>query len=53
MSDIDILVFGCSVTFVAVAGAYVILRERFLEHRPAAVEAEERRARRAREGGAA
>jgi hypothetical protein len=29
MSDLNLLLFGCSVSFVAVAGAYVYLRECF------------------------
>lgn len=52
MNDIDILVFGCTVTFIAIAGAYVILRERFLEHRPASVERERVRAKAAERAGA-
>jgi hypothetical protein len=31
MTDQNLLAFGCAVTFIAVAGAYVFLRERF-EH---------------------
>ena len=30
MSDLTILLYGCAVTFIAGAGAYVILRERFM-----------------------
>ncbi|MDJ0850637.1 MAG: hypothetical protein QNK04_19870 [Myxococcota bacterium] len=30
MNDIDLLVFGCAVMFLAYAGAYVFIRERFL-----------------------
>jgi uncharacterized membrane protein len=29
MSDVNLLVFGCIVTFVGVAGAYVYVRESF------------------------
>ena len=29
MSDLDLLVFGCGVSFIAVAGIYVFLRERY------------------------
>jgi uncharacterized membrane protein len=29
MSDVNLLVFGCVVTFIAVAGAYVYIRESF------------------------
>jgi len=29
MSDVDLLVFGCVVTFVGVAGAYAYIRESF------------------------
>jgi len=31
MTDQNLLAFGCVVTFIAVAGAYVFIRERF-EH---------------------
>ncbi len=30
MSELDLLVFGCSVLFLAYAGAYVLIRERYL-----------------------
>jgi len=30
MSDLNLLVFGCFVTFIGVAGAYVYIRESFL-----------------------
>jgi hypothetical protein len=30
MSDANLLIFGCAVTFIAVAGAYVYLRESFV-----------------------
>ena len=30
MSDIELLMFGCGVTFLAAGGAYLVLRERFL-----------------------
>lgn len=29
MSSLDLLVFGCAVSFIALAGAYVYVRERF------------------------
>jgi hypothetical protein len=29
VGDVDLLAFGCTVTFIALGGAYVILRERF------------------------
>ena len=29
MTDIDILLLGCGVSFIAAAGAYVFIRERF------------------------
>lgn len=29
MSDVNLLVFGCVVTFIGVAGAYVYIRESF------------------------
>jgi uncharacterized protein (UPF0333 family) len=29
MSDVDLLVFGCVVTFIGVAGAYMYVRESF------------------------
>jgi hypothetical protein len=32
MSDRDLLVFGCMVSFIAVGGAYVLLRARFQAH---------------------
>ena len=31
MTDLDILTLGCVVSFVAAAGSYVYLRQRFLE----------------------
>ena len=31
MTDPDLLVFGCVVSFVAVGGVYVFLRERYME----------------------
>lgn len=34
MSDIDLLLFGCVVSFIAVAGAYVYIRESFTEVEP-------------------
>ncbi len=30
MSDLDLLLFGCVVMFTAVAGVYVVARERFV-----------------------
>ncbi len=30
MTDLDILLFGCAVSFIAAAGAYVFLRERYM-----------------------
>lgn len=30
MSDLNLLVFGCVVTFIGVAGAYAYVRESFL-----------------------
>jgi hypothetical protein len=40
MSDINLLVFGCVVSFIAVAGAYVCLRESFTaEEQPRKLEA--------------
>jgi len=32
MSDGNLLIFGCTVLFVAVGGAYVFLRERYEAH---------------------
>lgn len=29
MHDLHLLVFGCAVSFIALAGAYVYIRERF------------------------
>ena len=29
MSDLDLLIFGCVVTFIGAAGAYVYVREAF------------------------
>jgi hypothetical protein len=40
MTDVDLLVFGCTVSFIAVAGAYVALRERYLAHENAEEEQE-------------
>ena len=34
MSDINLLLFGCVVSFIAVAGAYVYLRECFTAEEP-------------------
>jgi hypothetical protein len=41
MSEINLLLFGCVVSFIAAAGAYVFMRERFTageveEHAPEA-----------------
>ena len=36
MSDVNLLVFGCVVSFVAVAGAYVYLRECWTAQEPPA-----------------
>lgn len=44
MSDLQLLTFGASVSFIVVAGAYVFLRERWLASHRVARE----RARRAR-----
>ncbi len=30
MSDIDLLLFGCAISFIALAGFYVYARERFV-----------------------
>ncbi len=30
MTDPDLLMLGCGVTFIAIGGAYVYLRERFM-----------------------
>jgi uncharacterized membrane protein len=40
MSDVNLLVFGCVVTFIGVAGAYVYIRESFTaeKERPRASE---------------
>ena len=44
MSDPDLFALGCGVMFIAIAGAYAFLRERFLEGtRRAAVEIEDDR----------
>jgi hypothetical protein len=32
MSDSNLLIFGCAVLFIALAGAYVYLRERYEAH---------------------
>ena len=38
MTDANLLVFGCLVTFIAVAGAYVYIRESLtVEERPAEI----------------
>jgi hypothetical protein len=38
MTDVHLLVFGCAVSFIAVSGAYVALRERYLAHENSAEE---------------
>ena len=37
MNDLDLFAIGCGITFIALAGTYAYLRERFLEgtRRPA------------------
>jgi len=30
VSELDLLVFGCAVTFIAVGGAYIYIREQYL-----------------------
>ena len=50
MSDPGLLVFGCGISFIVAAGAYVFVRERFLaSHRsePVRVRADRRPIRRA------
>ncbi len=46
MSELDLLVFGCSVLFLAYAGAYVFIRERYLARarEPVRIESRARRA---------
>jgi len=34
MSDVSLLAFGCAVSFIAVAGAYVHLRESWMAEEP-------------------
>ena len=34
MSDVNLLVFGCVVSFIAVAGAYIYLRECWTAEEP-------------------
>lgn len=36
MTDVDLLILGCGVTFIAMGGSYVYLRERYLERERAA-----------------
>ena len=36
MNDVQVLTFGCMVTIIGIAGAYVYLRERWLASQPAA-----------------
>lgn len=31
MSEINLLIFGCAVSFIAAGGAYTYIRERYLE----------------------
>lgn len=54
MNDRDLLIFGCMVSFIAVAGGYVLVRERFLEHASFIVRGRwrNRRARRSQERAA-
>jgi hypothetical protein len=40
---VDLLLFGTGVTFIALAGAYLILRERFAAHGEVPVRAAARR----------
>jgi hypothetical protein len=53
MTDLDLLLLGCVVSFVAVAGAYVFIRERFTadergsRHEPARVRSVPRKPRKA------
>ncbi len=32
MTDVDLFALGCAVSFIALGGVYVYLRERFREH---------------------
>ena len=34
MSDVNLLVFGCVVSFIAIAGGYVYVRESFTAEEP-------------------
>ena len=44
MTDSTLIMFGAAVSFIAVAGAYVFIRERFTaEERPVPVQARRRR----------
>ena len=48
MNDADLLVFGCAVSFIALAGCYVFLRERYmtrsaLQQQPVRLKARARR----------
>ena len=43
MTDIDLLVFGCAVSFIAACGAYVFARERFVYSEKEEEQAEQRR----------
>jgi uncharacterized membrane protein len=48
MSDLTLLVFGCTVSFIAVAGAYVYIREAFTAQARSRTEEEHHRAERKR-----
>ena len=41
MTDLDLLVAGCAVSFIAIAGAYLFVRERFEDRFPKEHEADE------------
>ena len=42
MTDLDMLLFGCVVTFVALAGVYVYARHRFVQKVPVRAQQESR-----------
>ena len=44
MSDVNLLVFGCVVSFIGVAGAYVYVRESFMAAEESPRESEPRSA---------
>ena len=44
MSDLNLIMFGCVVTFIAVAGAYVYIRESYTAGEEPAREPEARKA---------